>query len=128
MVLADVRTTVATDRYEPRSLWVMKSVGDGFTLLRRVVGCQIALRFLNRPRCFQAPLIHNVSLVGSRHDARGRIEPRSLSRPQTLLLVRELIVSRQIIPGAPTHHARGPLRLFLTPRDLGRTPPMAFLI
>ena len=63
MVLADVRTTVATYRYDPFSLWVMKSAGDGFTLLGRVVGRQVALRFLNRPRCFQAPLVEDASLA-----------------------------------------------------------------
>ena len=41
----------------------MKSAGDGFTLLGRVVGRQVALRFLNRPRCFQAPLVEDASLA-----------------------------------------------------------------
>ena len=128
MVLADVRTTVATYRYDPFSLWVMKSAGDGFTLLGRVVGRQVALRFLNRPRCFQAPLVEDASLAGSRDDARGRIEPRSLAQPQALLLVRQLIVTRQIIPGAPAHHARGPLHLFQAPAHLRRKPPLVLLM
>ena len=128
MVLADVRTTIPTYRYDPFSLWVMKSAGDGFTLLGRVVGRQVAWRFLNRPRCFQAPLVQDASLAGSRDDARGRIEPRTLSRSQALLLVRELILTRQIIPGAPAHQARGPLHLFQAPTHLRRKPPLALLM
>ena len=71
MVLADVRTTVATHRYDPFSLWGMKSAGDGFTLLGRVVGRRVALCFLNRSRCSQAPLAQGVSRAGARGDPRG---------------------------------------------------------
>ena len=131
IAVADAGGAVSAYRQSPLPLRARQPAGDNVALVRGVVRGQVTACFLLRPLALQAPLLRRVRRACLRrprdHAGRG-IEPRRLGRSLTSVRVGELVRGRQVVPGAPAHHASRPLHLLQAPAHLCREPASRLLV